>query len=135
MNGSGPSSDSDTSMDDLSGLDDDEDDELREEGLGGQRHDRPGIGRTDPISKSALANKNRRDTISGHGAQLSQDYMHVAGSTNSTGEGIENGSQANIKQTNNIPPSQAIRAGPSVKKEKPEGAPKQTRKATASACE
>ncbi|KAF9173590.1 transforming growth factor beta regulator 1 [Mortierella sp. AD010] len=113
MNGSGPSSDSDTSMDDLSGLDDDEDDELREEGLRDQRHDRPGIGQTDPISKSALVNKSRRDTISGHGAQLSQDYMHVAGSTNSTGEGIENGSQANIKQTNNKPPSQAIRAGPS----------------------
>ncbi|KAF9360524.1 transforming growth factor beta regulator 1 [Mortierella sp. AD094] len=130
MNGSGPSSDSDTSLDDLSDFDDDEDDELREEGLGA-RHERSGIGRADPTSKSALAGRSRRDTTSGHGAQLSQDYMHVAGSSNSTGEGIENGSQANIKQTSNISSSQAIRAGPGVKKEKPEGAPKQTRKATA----
>ncbi|KAG9061516.1 hypothetical protein KI688_007094 [Linnemannia hyalina] len=38
MTGSGPSSDSDTSMEDLSDLDDDEDEEMNEEGLSGEKH-------------------------------------------------------------------------------------------------
>ncbi|KAF8952635.1 hypothetical protein BGZ46_003416 [Entomortierella lignicola] len=130
MNGSGPSSDSDTSMDDLSDFDDDEDDELREEGLGGQRHERSGIGRADATIKSPSTSRSRRDTTSGHGTRA---YMNMAGSSHSAGEGIENGSQSNNnKQTSNTHSNQAHRPGPNIKKEKPEGAPKQTRKATAS---
>ncbi|KAF9112202.1 transforming growth factor beta regulator 1 [Mortierella sp. AM989] len=132
MNGSGPSSDSDTSLDDLSDFDDDDDDELREEGLGGQRHERSGIGRTDPTNRTALTGRSRRDATSGHGTQISQDYMNMAGSNNGTSESIENGGQAGSKQTTGSS-GQVARTGPSVKKEKPDGAPKQTRKATASA--
>ncbi|KAG0330488.1 transforming growth factor beta regulator 1 [Dissophora globulifera] len=90
MNGSGPSSDSDTSVDDMSDYDDEDEDELREEG---------------------------HDIASGHGERMAQDCMNIAGASDSINNGVANGGQINQSNSNNRQGSnsisgQGIRTGP-----------------------
>ncbi|KAI1318961.1 transforming growth factor beta regulator 1 [Mortierella claussenii] len=129
MAGSGPSSDSDTSMDDMTDYDDEDEDDLKDEAQGDSRHGRSSVRRSDVSdnSRRTLAGRSRRDITSGHGMQMSSDYTGLAASNNNVNH------QTNSRQaTSGASGGMSLRAGPLVRKEKPEGAPKQTRRATAS---
>ncbi|KAF9414157.1 choline dehydrogenase 7, partial [Entomortierella beljakovae] len=128
MNSCGPSSDSDTSLDDLSDFDEEDDDDVKEDGQVGQRHARSNIRRTDPANKTTLTGRSRKDNSGNSASQLQENVSMSSRS----GEGNEFGTQANYRQNTSTSSSQPIKLGPTVRRERPEGAPKQTRKATAS---
>ncbi|KAF9363197.1 transforming growth factor beta regulator 1 [Mortierella sp. NVP85] len=79
-------------MDDLSDFDDEDEDEVKEEGLSDQRQGRLITKRTDAnVDRRTLTNKSRRDASSDHGAQLAREYMDTAGASSSTISNITNG--------------------------------------------
>ncbi|KAF9937652.1 transforming growth factor beta regulator 1 [Modicella reniformis] len=132
-------------MDDISDFDDEDEDELKEEGLGDQRHGRFITKRTETtVDRRTLAGKSRRDASSDHGAQLPLEYMDTAGPSSGTFNGSSlhqnindhishsSGGNSSSSSGGGDASTSLVKTMPTVKKEKPDGAPKQTRRATAS---
>ncbi|KAF9093089.1 choline dehydrogenase 7 [Mortierella sp. AD031] len=120
-------------MEDLSDLDDDEDEEMNEEGHSDKHHGR---------SYRKTTDSSRKDVPTDDGGSLPPERHRMTGSRGMARGSMDDDhceqnsaqprSYNNININNRGSTSNTGTAMATVKKEKPEGAPKQTRKATAS---
>ncbi|KAG9325416.1 hypothetical protein KVV02_002652 [Mortierella alpina] len=122
MTGSGPSSDSDTSLDDQSDFDDEDEGDMKEEGNGDQPHGRYLSKRMDTMDKRSLTDRSRRDLLPG---SLTPEHQSA---TEPNGNGMGNGNYQT--SSGHLTPTPVAKSIGSARKGRAEGAPKQTRRAT-----